>query len=206
MGLGKTIQNYSVAGSSFGAGRAGAVFGRGSLVNSIKLVARVREVVRAAVSFSSARRAPPRPRCSRSARWRRAMATPPRRRRRGLRASARFRERRGVASTAAGEAPRGASSRGIQRRAPAMTVLTYKGPPSASAKKPRRNCASLYTNDAGRRRRGGAPRGPLPRETSKTRLAPVECITHDLRVCHEQIAPCCEESAGSTASSTRATA
>ena len=41
-----------------------------------------------------------------------------------------------------------------ERRAPAMTVLTYKGPPSAR-KEAQKELASLYTNDAGRRRRGG---------------------------------------------------
>ena len=51
MGLGKTIQTIALLAHLFGAGRAGAVFGRGAFVYSLKLVARVREVVRARCPF-----------------------------------------------------------------------------------------------------------------------------------------------------------
>ena len=53
-----------------------------------------------------------------------------------------------------------------ERRAPAMTVLTYKGPPSAR-KEAQKELASLYTNDAGRRRRGGVAAAAAAREASK---------------------------------------
>ena len=47
-----------------------------------------------------------------------------------------------------------------------MTVLTYKGPPSAR-KEAQKELASLYTNDAGRRRRGGVAAAAAAREQSK---------------------------------------
>ena len=47
-----------------------------------------------------------------------------------------------------------------------MTVLTYKGPPSAR-KEAQKELASLYTNDAGRRRRGGVAAAAAAREASK---------------------------------------
>ena len=50
-----------------------------------------------------------------------------------------------------------------------MTVLTYKGPPSAR-KEAQKELASLYTNDAGRRRRGGVA-APQPRREKQVNKA-----------------------------------